>query len=48
MRRENRVQLLDNEERGTLIATEDITGVYFILHIVEDGIVAVGDDGARL
>lgn len=28
-----------------LVALEDVAGIDFVSHIVEDGIVAVGDDG---
>ena len=28
-----------------LISSKDVASVYFILHIIEHGIVAVGDDG---
>lgn len=36
------------EIEGYLIAAEEVAGVDFALDIVEDGIVAIGDDGLRL
>ena len=31
-----------------LVATEEVAGVDLVFHIVEDGVVAVGDDGIAL
>ena len=28
-----------------LIPSEDVTGVYLVLHVIKDRIIAVGDDG---
>lgn len=36
------------EIEGYLIAAEEVTGVDFALDIVEDGVVAVGNDGLGL
>ena len=33
---------------GRLVAAEDVAGVYFLAHVVEGGVVAVGDDGVAL
>ena len=40
----------DNFDPGNdfLISSKDVASVYFILHIIEHGIVAVGDDGLGL
>lgn len=33
---------------GVLVAAEDVAGIYFVLDVVEGGVVAVGYDGVAL
>jgi hypothetical protein len=36
------------EVEGYLITSEEVAGVDFALYVVEDGVVAIGDDGLGL
>lgn len=48
------VESFDRKSRNSLllgwglVATEEVAGVNFVLNIIKDGIVAVGDDGVAL